>query len=236
MEARVAEFLVQCDGDWAVYVEELDTGRTVVIGSERMRAASLIKLYILACFLEQNPSPAETELALLREMITVSSNSATNELVLLLGDGSYDAGMAAVNGWAEENGFSDTSQGRDLQDWRAEPPPGENYTSAADCGRFLSQLYRQELVRPETDTMMLELLLAQTRTWKIPAGLPADAVCANKTGELETSQHDCAIVYAPFGDFILCVLSDNLSDSAAAQTEIPELAALVYGYFADTGE
>ena len=42
---------------------------------------------------------------------------------------------------------------------------------------------------------MLNLLLHQTKRYKIPSGLPTGIVCANKTGETSSVQHDMAIVY-----------------------------------------
>lgn len=42
---------------------------------------------------------------------------------------------------------------------------------------------------------MLELLLNQQNTTKIPAGIGADVRVANKTGETDSDQHDMAVVY-----------------------------------------
>ena len=68
-------------------------------------------------------------------------------------------------------------------------------TSVRDCGRLLEQIYRGECVSEEASAAMLDLLLNQQVTWKIPEGLDSSVVVANKTGETDTSQHDMAIVY-----------------------------------------
>lgn len=216
---------------WAVYTEDLNTGLSAVVNSQKMRAASLIKLYIMACFLDKRPCPTAEESAFLQQMITVSSNDAANRLVLLLGEGDYGIGLEAVNAWVRANRFLDTSQGRRLRDIETGPTEGENYTSVTDCGMFLKRLYQKNLISRTADGLMQELLLGQTLNCKIPAGLPDRTVCAHKTGELDAAQHDCAIIYAPFGDFILCVMSDGALDADSARRQIRELAAAVYKYF-----
>ena len=60
---------------------------------------------------------------------------------------------------------------------------------------------------------MMDLLRRQTYRWKIPSGLPASAVVANKTGETSEVQHDIAIVKGPKADYIICVFSTT-SESA----------------------
>ena len=128
-------------------------------------------------------------------MITVSDNESANELVRLLSPDGRDhaAGMEVVNAFAKAYGYEDTSQGRDLKDVRDTPPPGENYTSVKDCGLFLKRVYEGTCISPEASAKILELLKQQTRTWKIPAGVPEGVVTANKTGELSDTENDVCI-------------------------------------------
>ena len=76
----------------------------------------------------------------------------------------------------------------------------------------------------------MELLKQQTRTWKIPAGVPEGVVTANKTGELSDTENDVAVIYSPGGDYILCITSTNLADTASAQANIVEISSTVYQY------
>ena len=50
---------------------------------------------------------------------------------------------------------------------------------------------------------MLNLLLAQERRYKIPAGLPSGVKSGNKTGETDSYQHDAAIVYGKKTDYVI---------------------------------
>ena len=54
---------------------------------------------------------------------------------------------------------------------------------------------------------MLNLLLAQERRYKIPAGLPSGVKSGNKTGETDSYQHDAAIVYGKKTDYVIVVFS-----------------------------
>ena len=77
---------------------------------------------------------------------------------------------------------------------------------------------------------MLNLLLNQEITWKIPEGLKEGIVVANKTGETETDQHDIAIVYGENSTYILCVMSENCPDEDLAVDNIRYISKIVYSY------
>lgn len=232
LETMVAGF----EGDWAVYVSDLTDGEYMDLNSHGVKAASLIKLYIMGAVMEQveagNLEEDEQIDQLLQDMITVSDNESSNELVRRLSPDGTDhaAGMQVVNAFAQAHGYGDTSQGRDLRDYREVPAEGENYTSVRDCGLFLERIYHGDCVSAQASAKMLELLKQQTRTWKIPAGVPEGVVTANKTGELSDTENDAAIVYSPGGDYVLCVTSTGLTDTSAAQQNIVSISSTVYQY------
>lgn len=236
LKAQLETMLSGYAGDWAVYVKDLSCGEYLEINNHAVKAASLIKLYIMGAVLEQREAGSliddGTVEELLTAMITVSDNESSNELVRRLSaDGTnHEEGMEVVNAFAWKNGYNDTSQGRDLKDFREVPATGENYTSVKDCGMFLEKVYFGECVSQEASEEILGLLKRQTRTWKIPAGVPEGVVTANKTGELSDTENDVAIVYAPGGDYILCVTSTELPDTSVAQQNIAAISEMVYRY------
>ena len=73
---------------------------------------------------------------------------------------------------------------------------------------------------------MLNLLLRQTRTWKIPAGLPYGVKCANKTGENDSCQNDVAIVYGKKTTYILCIFAQT--DEYSGVNGIQILSSRIY--------
>ena len=59
---------------------------------------------------------------------------------------------------------------------------------------------------------MLNLLLRQTRRWKIPAGTK----CANKTGENDSCQNDVAIVYGKKTNYVVCIFAQTYEGSGVS--------------------
>lgn len=237
LKAQVEGMVAGYEGDYSVYVYNLDTDEYMEINSHPVKAASLIKLYIMGAVLEQisagNLTGDDSLHQLLVNMITVSDNESSNELVRRLSaDGTnHEEGMTVVNAFANAYGYGDTSQGRDLRDYREVPAEGENYTSVRDCALFLKRVYEGTNVSEEASAVMLDLLKQQTRTWKIPAGVPEGVVTANKTGELSDTENDVAIIYSEGADYILCVTSTGLTNPGGAQANIASISSTVYQYF-----
>ena len=75
---------------------------------------------------------------------------------------------------------------------------------------------------------MLNLLLRQTRRWKIPSGLPSGVKVANKTGELSDVENDAGIIYNDLNDLIIVFMSENVPQPGAAQSTIASLSRQIY--------
>lgn len=212
--------------NWSAAIVNLNTEDSCMVNNSPMQAASLIKLFIMGLVCEQyddltNTYGADQIQALLSDMITVSDNTAANTLTNYLGNGDDEAGRAAVNEYCAANNYESTSMGRMLL---APADNGDNLTSVSDCSEFLRRVYKGEL--PHADEMM-GYLKNQQRTHKIPAGLPEGVESANKTGELDTVENDAAIVFAET-PYILCIMSENLSDVGAAQSNIAGISSDMY--------
>ena len=163
-------------------------------------------------------------------MLSESDNEATNALVTRLGNGDAEAGMALVNQYCTENGYSDTSMGRLMLDFDAD---SDNYTSVKDCCAFLQSLLAGRITGAD---VILDALKQQTRTEKIPAGVPAGVETANKTGELDTVENDAAIIWSGESPYILCVMSEDVKDAGAARNHIVAVSQQVYQSVAHTQE
>lgn len=224
----------------SVSVEKVDTGTQITVPDdsvqgtsfeqEKMKAASLIKLYIagsvyenMELMKEQETYIGETE-NLLSSMLCVSDNDAANTLTKRLGSDNAVKGMAVVNAYCQKHGFSDTSMGRRMLDFNSQQ---ENYTSASDCTKFLEMIFHNKL---EGAQDILTYLKQQERVEKLPAGVPQGIVTANKTGELSDVENDAAIVYANGGTYIVTVMMGDLEDTAAARQTIVEISRMVYEY------
>ena len=211
---------------WSAAVVNLDTEDSCTVNNQSMQAASLIKLFIMGAVYDRYDSLTVTYgedqiQSLLSDMITVSDNTAANTLTNYLGDGDDATGRGAVNDYCASNNYESTAMGRMLL---APADNGDNLTSVSDCAEFLRKVYKNEIPHAEE---MLGFLKNQQRTHKIPAGLPDGVESANKTGELDTVENDAAIVFADT-PYILCIMSENLSDVGAAQNNIAGISSDIY--------
>ena len=171
-------------------------------------------------------------------MITVSDNDAANLLIDRLGGGNFKKGAELIGEFCKENGYVGTSIGRRFLESN---PTGDNYTSAADTRKFLSDIYHGKLVNEEASAKMLEIVKGQALKNKIPAGLPEGFTSGNKTGEMPEGyglgciENDVAIIFPPEGEgegYILTVLSNDLAgrndEAIAAIQQISSLTAQWY--------
>ena len=227
IESVIAQYGLD-DGNVAVYVRSLNNGNDVDIASHSMQSASLIKLYVAGCVYKNYDNVIRVEKydgeinELVRKMITVSDNDATNELIHKLGNGDAALGMTTVNQFCQEYHFDDTSMGRLMLDFDSVT---DNYTSVKDCTDILDKIYNGDLPGASS---ILEYLKQQERTEKIPAGIPTGITVANKTGELPDVENDAAIIYLDQIHYILCVMTEKQADTSRSRQMIVDLSKTVY--------
>lgn len=143
---------------------------------------------------------------LLEFMITVSDNTSAVMLERRLGGQNVDL----------------TMQGLGLLATSVMTP--DLPTTAGNVALLLSAIAEGQGVSLVAREEMAGLLRRQTlRDW-IPAGVPAEVAVGNKTGSWFNAAHDAAIVWAPFGTYVLAILSDVPEDSMM----LTELSREVY--------
>ncbi len=236
LEEAVENAVSGYDGVWSVYVKNLNTDESFLINDTPMKSASVMKLFIMGTVYTamENGRLERTDqiMSLLNRMITYSDNEASNELLAILGDGSYMDGIARVNTFIREYGYSDmTVEYNGFSNPATNSGEGTNQVSAADVGKLLEDIYRRTWLTRADSNEVEAMMLAQDTRRKIPAGLPDGVLCANKTGEMNGTENDAAIIYSDGCDYILVILSSDWSDSSQAVTRIRNLSALVYEYF-----
>jgi len=215
---------------WSIYVKNLNTGEAFSVEDKPMESASVIKLFTAATVFEnwdemQSRESYEGEIReLLRNMIRISDNESANALVRKLGNGDAAKGMQKVNVFCEKYGYTQTHMGRLMLDFNASD---DNYTSVEDCGKLLTQIYQKELSGSEE---ILKFMKEQERTGKLPAGIPQGIVVANKTGELDDTENDVAIVYGEKADYVVCVMAGALGNTASARSRIVDISSEIYQY------
>lgn len=246
-KTQLEERVSQEEGTWSIYLKDLSTGEELSINNVQMYAASLIKLFVMrSCYehwdqIVENDSAysgseldsSEKVMTLLTNMITVSDNESYNELVRMHSSTrSFTDGCLFIEDYlCSDTAYINTGIFHTLSPSSTESERTEetkNYTCVEDCGLLLESIYEGSCVSTEASREMLDLLLQQTVTDKILSGLPEGISVANKTGETDEVQHDAAIVFGEKTDYILCVMSSDISGAGDAQSVIQDISGMVY--------
>ena len=76
---------------------------------------------------------------------------------------------------------------------------------------------------------MIRILLAQRFDSMIPAGLPAHATVAHKTGEISTACHDMGIVYLPEREpYIAVILTEFEPQQEGRRETVAAFSEAIY--------
>ncbi len=185
---------------------------------------------------EVNDGHVFTVRELIPPMIVVSDNTAAN---LLIGH----LGVAAINATGLRAGMERTHLARKFLDYTAIAHHNDNVSTPADMARLLYAIERGARERTRTVLSarhcreMVAIMLGQTDRDGIPAALPRGTPVANKTGEIEGTRDDVAIV-EPFGDspFVLAIMTRDAYDYAAAYAAIHAVTRVTYAAAARTFE
>jgi beta-lactamase class A len=126
--------------------------------------------------------------ALAYEMITRSSNLATNLLVDIVGVDNIQLALSElhVEGVVMKRGVSDQ---------KAFDAGINNLVTANGILKMLRVMSEGRAFSPQVCAQMLEIMLDTRARSGIPAGLPPAAQVAHKTGNISTVHHDAGIVY-----------------------------------------
>ncbi|MGB8508967.1 MAG: serine hydrolase [Pyrinomonadaceae bacterium] len=160
---------------------------------------------------------------LMRLMITESSNLATNLLIELV---TPERVMKSMR----EYGARDIRVLRGVEDGKAFERGLNNTTTARDLLILLRRIAENRAVSRAASEEMMRILLAQKFNEGIPAGLPAVARVAHKTGSITKINHDAAIVFLPGrrSPYVLVILTRGLADEGRAHRLIADISRAVY--------
>ena len=236
LKKQLRKTLSGYSGAWSVYVKDLKTGGVINLNDQEMYPASTIKAFVMASTYDQikkgNIKYTSTVKQLLTDMITVSDNEACNQLIRYNSKSrNFIDGTKTINKYLKANQYTETGCHHSLHPASSSyvGDGKSNVSSAKDCGVLLERIYNGTCVSSRYSREMLNLLLRQTRRWKIPAGLPSGVKVANKTGETSSVQHDMAIVFGKKTDYVICVFSRTGSEGYAVP-RIKSISSTVYKY------
>ena len=161
---------------------------------------------------------------LVDDMITASSNLATNLLVEKVGAQNVTQTMRSY-------GADSIRVLRGVQDIKAYERGLSNRTTAHDERLIYEQLATGGAVSRQASDEMIEILLQQQLNEMIPARLPEEVKVAHKTGWITGVHHDCGIVLLPDGDrYVLVMLSKNAPDREEVIAAFAGISRTIYDF------
>lgn len=162
--------------------------------------------------------------SLVYEMITVSSNLATN-LVIERVDAKN------VTQTMRDLGAKDIQVLRGVEDEKAFEKKLNNMVTAYDLMLIFEKLAKGEVINPEASKAMIAILTDQKYNDIIPAKLPRNVKVAHKTGWIKRLHHDSALVMLPDGrQYVLVLLSKDLKDEKTAVEALNDVSKKLYDY------
>lgn len=116
---------------------------------------------------------------------------------------------------------------------------GIGVTTPRETAAFLEELYQGKIVDKKSSQAMIKLMEYQFYNTSIPRFLPTyrDTIeIAHKTGALDATRNDCAIIYTPRTNYVLCVFTTHNKDRRwitdnDAEVFIGKVSLLIYNHF-----
>lgn len=233
LAAQVRNAIAPYEGSVAVeFVSLLPEGGGFSVDSGvAMRSASMLKVPILCCLLEEaaagNISLNETRAVasedvvggtgtglyagevltverLAQLMIAESDNTASNTLISLLG-------KDRINAYFQANGLDQTVLNRSFM---ASNASGDNLTSARDLATLFKRIATNDIGSANLCWLAQSMLRQQSDDDGMPQGLPAGMKAGHKTGSLPLARHDGGIIYNASGQpqCVLVVMTEDLGE------------------------
>ena len=248
LENVVSAVLSGTKGEYGIGIVNLKTGEQYFLEEHtKFESASLYKLWIMAVVYKKIEEGSLSQDKILTQDIkilnekfkineelaekkegTVSLSVKDDLKLMITRSDNYAALLLAANvrlsnvqNFLNDYGLTESKVGT-----VTDPPT----ITAYDTVLFFIKLYNGEFSTVAFTNEMTTLLKGQVLNEKIPKYLPANTVIGHKTGELGQYSHDGGIVYAPFGDYIIVVLSKSSSPKDANEI-IAQISKGVYEYF-----
>ena len=105
-----------------------------------------------------------------------------------------------------------------------------NLITTQDMLLLYKLIFFSQVVDKYSCSLMLKILSLKSYGWGLPRFLPSKTIIAHKTGTLLRIRHDGGIVYTPKGNYILCILTQNIPSSESSKL-ISKLSFLIYTYY-----
>lgn len=253
LTATLEKLIQDHEGVYSIGIQNLTTGEYVDINPQKLRAASVIKVFVMGAVFDQvnkgkiklsdkiqlqdreiervfgtgvlQAKPEGYEISI-KTLVSYMIKYSDNRAANILVD---MVGRKNINKFIKGLGMKDTNLG---YYFFVTPPKGvTNTTSTNDLNAFFKMLYNGTCVSPKHDKQMIEIMKTTENRTKLCANLPEDVVVAHKTGAVTNVEHDAGIIFTDKGDFAISVLTKDVPNSTGTYVNIANIAKVAYTYF-----
>jgi beta-lactamase class A len=238
LSRRLTALVAGFPGDVGLYVRHLRTGASVAIhASDTFPTASMIKVPLLVTLADRiaagelawdqqlvfaeslrrsdgdviaqiRPGDSVSVQKLAWHMVVMSDNTASVWLQQRMGGG------LAANRWLEANGFRATrvnskTPGRE-EGYRQY---GWGQTTPREMAELMVMIRQGRAVSPSASSRMYRMLSGSFWMDEGLSVIPMYVNVASKQGEVDRSRSEVMLVNAPMGDYVLCIITKNQTDT-----------------------
>ena len=158
------------------------------------------------------------------DMITISSNFATNLVIKYIG-------AENINNTMSDIGAKNINVLRGVEDIKAFEKGLNNTTSARDLLVIYEKLANGEVLSRDLSNEMVEILKNQKYDDIIPKYLPKEIEVAHKDGWINGVRHDSGIVFLENGvSYVLILLSKNLDNELEGADMLAKVSLEIYNH------
>jgi beta-lactamase class A len=191
-------------------------------------------------------------------MIVISDNSATDIIFDLLGADAVagavrDLGMSATSlptgTWPILAGLFDRADDPSLTyaelkqllkttdpSWECaalRESGGTNITTPRDYRTLYLAIYKGQGLSEAAQAAVLDILLRQHVSDRLPARLPLGVRAAHKTGSIKGVRNDGGVIYGPAGlEYAVALFTKGAQDGLSATRLLADVSKLVYDHYA----
>ncbi len=262
---EINRILSEAPGKAGIYVEDCSTGEVYTINSEMVvPSASTIKVPMLALLLhdaeqglveldaphdikdenrvpggiiydlDKNYRPTLRDLAKL--MISLSDNIATNEIMDIIG-------IERFNRFWSDKGYKNTVLMRKMRDTDAILHGRNNFFSAGDAGRMMSEIAKGTLINAEISQAIFDIMATQKLRCNLPLMLPTvndyplpngkvpegEVLVSHKTGNIVGVNHDIGIFQLPDDRrYVVAAFTQGFEPAYESPLTIAKLSKAIY--------
>jgi len=254
LKSRVLAKTSGKSGKFSIGILNLKTGESLYINTGRVRAASVIKVFVMMSafrkikegglklnkviklrnrtiervggtgILQGKPTGYKITVAKLIEYMIMYSDNRAANIVTDL------LGFKYINDTIKKYKYSADTQLGYYFCLTPVPAGKSNTLTVKDLNLLFKRLYTKTCISPVYDNQMIQIMKKTINKTKICAFLPKGTVVAHKTGSITNIESDAGIVFSKGGDFAISVLA-QAPNGGATITTIANIAKTAYDYF-----